>query len=100
MIHRKNGSAEESYVLLAGAHRAQEPGDVTWVQGGGCNLVEQRLEGVVGVAIDQRDVDVGILELANDREAGEAATDHNDVGTLRGGRCLMHETKTNVLVNL
>src|SRR5690606_641034 len=51
------------------------------VQAGGGELVEQRLERVVGVPIDQRDVDIGAGQLAYRADATESPTDDDDVRT-------------------
>ena len=41
-------------------------------------LVEQRLEGVVVVAVDEHDLGVGVLELLRGADAGEAAAEDQD----------------------
>ena len=42
----------------------------------GRDLIEQRLERVVVVAVDEHDVDVGICELARCADTSEAAAQH------------------------
>ena len=85
VVHRGDGALEEADVALLGADRAEEPGDVAGVEAGGRDLVEQRVEGVVVVPVDQRDVDVGALELADGGDAAEPTSDDDDVGTLWTG---------------
>ncbi len=57
---------------------AQRPGDVGGGQLAGCHLVEQRLELVVVVPVDQRDVDVVLGQLGRAPDPGEASADHED----------------------
>jgi hypothetical protein len=67
-------------VRLLRAQAAEEVGDVARVQAAGRDLVHQRLEHVVDVAVHQRDVDVGVPQRPHRGDAGEAAADDDDVG--------------------
>jgi hypothetical protein len=58
--------------------------DIAGVQRRRRDLVEQRLKQVVIAAIDQRDRDRRIGELARRREASEAAPDDDDVRSTCG----------------
>ena len=69
----------EAHVALRDPRRAQEEGDVAGVQAGRGHLVEQRLEGVVGVAVDESDVDVGLAQSTDGHQAGHTTADDHDV---------------------
>lgn len=46
---------------------------------GGRDLIEQRLKGVIVVAIDQRDTNFGIAQLLDGAHPGETATQNDDM---------------------
>ena len=70
--------------VVVGEHRAQRVRDVTGRQLRGRHLIQQRLELVVVVAIDQRDVDrIMAGQLLRAAQAGEAATDDHHVPFVR-----------------
>ena len=46
-------------------------------------LVEERLEGVVVVAVDEHDLGVSVLELLGRADPGEASAEDQDAWTLR-----------------
>ena len=52
-------------------------------------LVEERLEGVVVVAVDEHDLGVGVRELLGGADAGEASAEDQDA-RLRRRRCRWH----------
>ena len=54
-------------------------------------LVEERLEGVVVVAVDEHDLRVRMLELLRGADAGEASAEHEDAW--RSGR---HQPTTRI----
>jgi hypothetical protein len=58
--------------------RANRLGDITWREHGECHLVEQGLEGVVILAIDQRDVDREFAQALRSVDTGKAATNDDD----------------------
>ena len=62
---------------------AQRVPDRGRLQQVGGDLVQERLERVVVVLVDDRDVDVGVLELAGGADAPEAAAEDEHVGTAR-----------------
>ena len=49
----------------------------------GRDLVDERLEQVVVLAIDQRDGDIGAPQALDDEQPAEAAPDHHDSSALR-----------------
>jgi hypothetical protein len=65
----------------AGGEGPQRVGDVARIQAAGRDLVQQRLEGGVQVAVQQQHVDVGALERSHRRSSGEPAADHDDAGS-------------------
>ena len=81
MVHRENCALHVAHIVLLGADRTKKPSHVAGVEAGGRNLVEQRLEGVVCVAVDQCHIDIGALELADRRNSTEPSSDDDDVRT-------------------
>jgi len=69
---------EHRDVLLALENAAQRLGDIRRRELGRRHLVEQRREEVMVPAIDERDIDVGVLQPLDDVETGEAAADDDD----------------------
>ena len=49
-------------------------------------LVEERLEGVVVVAVDEHDLGVRILQLLRCADSGKASSEDEDAWTRAGGR--------------
>ena len=74
-------------VVLAAQHLAGRRGDLALGQDAGGDLVEQRLEQVVGRLGDQRHVDVGVLQRLGGEEAAEAGPDDHHMVSL-AGRCV------------
>ena len=74
---------QHAHVLLPPQHVADRPGDVGGRQLGGGDLVEQRLEAVVVVAVQNRDVDICLGELRRDCEPAEAGPDDHHSGPPR-----------------
>ena len=66
------------HVLLAAEDRPQRVADLARRQGAGRDLVGQRLEEVEVAAVDERDLDVGALEVQGGLEAAEAAAHDDD----------------------
>jgi len=60
--------------------------DVARVETGGHDLVQQRLERVVVVAVDDDDVDGRVGEVLDEVDAGESGTDDDDPVPTRGGQ--------------
>jgi hypothetical protein len=85
VVDRLEDALEEPDVALLGADGPQEPGDVAGVQAGGRDLVQQRVERVVRVTVDQGDVDVSALELADGGDAAESTPDDHHMRTLAVG---------------
>ena len=73
MVDRRDDGAAEAAVLVATNHTSDREGDVCDVQAGGCDLVQQRLERLVVVTVDQRDVHRRLAQGANCPQSGEAA---------------------------
>ena len=82
VVHRQDGALDETNVVLLGAYRAQKPGDVSGVEARGGHLIKQWLERVVGMPVDQSDVDISVLEFAYRSDTAESAADHDDMRTL------------------
>ena len=73
-------------VRVAAEDLADRLGDLGRRQGGSADLVEQRNEQVVVVAVDHGDADVGAAQLPGAGEAAEASADDDDV-VIAGDRC-------------
>jgi hypothetical protein len=80
--HRR---APEPYALMPGAEEAQRVGDVAGVQTTGGDLIEQRLEGVVRMAVEEGDPEPLLGQLGGRRESGEACANHDDMRHLSHG---------------
>ena len=72
-------------VRLAAQDGAHGPRDLLGFEAGSRDLVEQRLEQVVVVAIDEHDVDRGLAQRAHGAQAAESRA-HDDNGGSTGGR--------------
>jgi hypothetical protein len=66
-------------VATAGEDPADGRCDFAGRQSGGCDLIEQRLEGVVVSAVDYRNPDGMAGELQRRIEAAEASADNHDM---------------------
>ena len=61
----------------------------------GRELVQEWLEGVVVVPVDEHDVRVGVLQLLNGADAGEAAAEDDDARAMRiAFGCVVHGVET------
>ena len=82
-----HGAEHDPGVLLAGQHLAGARGDLPLGEDAGRDLVEQRLEQVVGGPGDEGDLDVpAALERLRTEETSETGTDDDDsVGGAHGG---------------
>ncbi len=68
-------------VVVAREHGTKRVSYVTWCELRGRHLVQQRLELVVVVAVDQRDVNALVLDQARRApESGKSSPDDHDVG--------------------
>ena len=78
-IDRQHTAEQNGHVALITQHPSYGHGDVTWRQRRGRHLIEQRLEQMMIGAVDERDVDRSLAELARGRKAGESAAEDDDV---------------------
>ena len=76
-----HGRLVDGRVLLALDQVAERVTDRRRLEQAARELVEQRLEGVVVVAVDQHDLGVGVLELLRGADAGEASAEDEDAWT-------------------
>ncbi len=74
-------------IALAPEQVAYRPGDVGGRETGGRDLVEQRLEQVVILAIDERDVGVEAAKTLGDGEAAESGPDDDDASFCHVTHC-------------
>ena len=81
---------DADHLALAIAHvgdlqreAAQEHGDVARVQTSGRHLVQQRLEGLVDVAVDQGDAHAGVAQAQHGVGTGESTAHDDHVGPAR-----------------
>ena len=77
-VDADDGSHPALDVGLVAQDRTHRVGDVAGVEPRRRDLIEQRLEGVVVVAVDDDHVDRLVRELLDDVETREAGTDHDD----------------------
>ena len=80
-----NFAVDEVGVVLAIQQLADGGCDVRGGDQAGGDLVEHRLEQVVILLVDDRDIDIRVLQLLNGRQAAEASADHNDVVAITSG---------------
>ena len=73
---------QHPHVLLPAEHRAQGGRDLPGRQHPGRDLIQQRLEQVLVVLVDQRDLDGLVLERLDGAHAAEAAADDDDAMTV------------------
>src|SRR4051812_12875473 len=71
--------------MLISQDRSNGPGHVWRGQGGGCDLVEQRLEAMMVLPVDHGDVDPRPCKLLGRLEPSEAAADNDDARQARLG---------------
>ena len=83
MVHGGDLAQFDPQVLLPRLDRAQIVRDVPGVQSGGRHLIEERLEGRIGILVDERDADFSLFEAARRRNSGETASDDDDAGNVR-----------------
>ncbi len=69
-------------IALAAQDGADRPGDLGGRERRGRHLIEQRLEAVMVLPVDHRDVDRDAGERLGGREAAKAGADNDDVRTL------------------
>lgn len=79
-IDRAHLSEEHGGVALPSQDAAHRPGDVGGRQAGSRHLVKQRLEQVVVVAVDDRDIDRTVGQSLRGEQAAEAGADNDDPG--------------------
>ncbi len=73
-------------VLLLAQNVPDRPGDVGRRQRGGRHLIEQRLEAMMVLPVDQRDVDGRAGERFRGFQTAEAGADNDDFGPLGHGK--------------
>ncbi len=73
---------QHAHIALLAEHRAQRRRDLPRRQHAGRDLVEQRLEQMLVVLVDQRDLDRLVLERLDGADAAEAAADDDDAVTV------------------
>ncbi len=73
---------QDARVLLAVQDPSQRRGDLGSREPAGRDLVDERLEQVVVLAIDEGDVDIGAPQALDDEQPAEAAADHHDSSAL------------------
>ena len=73
---------QHAHIALLAEHRAQRRRDLPRRQDAGRDLVEQRLEQMLVVLVDQRDLDRLVLERLDGADAAEAAADDDDAVTV------------------
>lgn len=79
---------------MAIPQRTEKVGDVARVQSRRRNLIEQRLEHVVDVAVNQKDVDVCLAELLYGGDTSEPASDDHHFGAMLMLRTVSHTIPT------
>ena len=74
-------------MVVAALQLAQRVGYLLRSQLGGGDLVEQRLKGMVVVAIDQRNADFGVAQFLDGTHPGETAAQNHDMWWCRHAHC-------------
>ena len=87
-----------AHVGLPAEDRAERGADFLWRQVAGADLVEQRLERVIVVAVDDRDVSVGVTQRPCHVQAREARTDDQDPRAHRPASLSCRERRMHVSV--
>jgi hypothetical protein len=80
-VHAGHFRQQDRRVVLPAQDVADRPGDVGRRQRRGRNLIQQRLEAVMVLPVDQRDVDRGAAQRLRGFDAAEAGADDHDLGT-------------------
>jgi hypothetical protein len=71
-IDAGNPIEQHGYVFLFAQNSTYRPRDIGRRKAGGGDLVQQRLEEMVIVLVDQRDIDIGFSKATNGKQPADA----------------------------
>src|SRR5262249_9119705 len=90
-IDTRNFGENDPGILLVTENCANRGGDVPRGQSGGRDLIEQRLEQVVVVTIDDRDLERRLPQLLGDGKSSKTRSDDHDAGAGLGSGDSCHD---------